>query len=142
MSLLGTGLLVVADAALGIWLGSIVFFSFIGAPTTFDVLDDDAGKVVNAIFPKYYAFGLGLGFVAFGAAVIGNATGAFDGLVAAVLAIVGVVLNGYARWVLIPKMEAAGDDAFAQYHKQSIVLNGVTMLAVAGGIVAIVAATV
>ncbi|KZN26351.1 hypothetical protein A4G99_21345 [Haladaptatus sp. R4] len=142
MSLLGTGLLVVADAALGIWLGSIVFFSFIGAPTTFDVLDDDAGQVVNAIFPKYYAFGLGLGFVAFGAAVIGNATGAFDGLVAAALAIVGVVLNGYARWVLIPKMEAAGDDAFAQYHKQSIVLNGVTMLAVAGGIVAIVAATV
>lgn len=142
MSLLGTGLLVVADAALRIWLGSIVFFSFIGAPTTFDVLDDDAGQVVNAIFPKYYAFGLGLGFVAFGAAVIGNATGAFDGLVAAALAIVGVVLNGYARWVLIPKMEAAGDDAFAQYHKQSIVLNGVTMLAVAGGIVAIVVATV
>ncbi|MGA9402318.1 DUF4149 domain-containing protein [Haladaptatus sp.] len=142
MSLLGTGLLVVADAALGIWLGSIVFFSFIGAPTTFDVLDDDAGQVVNAIFPKYYAFGLGLGFVAFGAAIIGNATGAFDGLLTAVLAIVGVVLSGYARWVLIPKMEAAGDDAFAQYHKQSIVLNGVTMLAVAGGIVAIVAGTV
>ncbi len=142
MSLLGTGLLVVVDAALGIWLGSIVFFSFIGAPTTFDVLDDDAGRVVNAIFPKYYAFGLGLGFVAFGAAIIGNAMGAFDGLVTAVLAIVGVVLDGYARWVLIPKMEKTGDDAFAQYHKQSIALNGITMLAVAGGIVAIAAGTV
>ncbi|GKZ13415.1 DUF4149 domain-containing protein [Haladaptatus sp. T7] len=136
MTLLGTGLLVVADAALGIWLGSIVFFSFIGAPTTFDVLDDDAGQVVNAIFPKYYQFGLGLGVVAFGAAVVGNAMDAFDGIVVAALALVGVAFTGYARWVLIPKMEAAGDDAFAQYHKQSVVLNGLTMLAVAGGIVA------
>ncbi len=142
MGILGTGLLVVADAALGIWLGSIVFFSFIGAPTTFDVLDDDAGQVVNAIFPKYYAFGLGLGFIAFGAAIIGNTMGAFDGLATAGLAIVGVIITGYARWVLIPKMEAAGDDAFAQYHKQSVILNGITMLAVAGGIVAIVSATV
>jgi hypothetical protein len=136
MSLLGTGLLVVADAALGIWLGSIVFFSFIGAPTTFDVLGDDAGQVVNAIFPKYYQFGLGLGFVAFGAAVVGNTLSTFDGIAVAALTLVGVVCTGYARWVLIPKMEAAGDDAFAQYHKQSILLNGLTMLAVAGGIVA------
>ncbi|EFW92457.1 hypothetical protein ZOD2009_09118 [Haladaptatus paucihalophilus DX253] len=136
MTLLGTGLLVVADAALGIWLGSIVFFSFIGAPTTFDVLDDDAGQVVNAIFPKYYQFGLGLGVVAFGAAVVGTAMDAFDGIGVAALALVGVVFTGYARWVLIPKMEAVGDDAFAQYHKQSVVLNGLTMLAVAGGIVA------
>jgi hypothetical protein len=32
-------------------------------------------------------------------------------------------------------MEEAGDDAFAQYHKQSVALNGVTMLAVAVGLV-------
>ncbi|WP_423745055.1 DUF4149 domain-containing protein (plasmid) [Haladaptatus sp. SPP-AMP-3] len=136
MTLLGTGLLVVADGALGIWLGSIVFFSFVGAPTTFDVLGDDAGQVVNAVFPKYYEFGLGLGVVAFGAAVVATAMDAFDGIVVAALALVGVAFTGYARWVLIPKMEAAGDDGFARYHKQSVVLNGVTMLAVAGGIVA------
>jgi hypothetical protein len=27
-------------------------------------------------------------------------------------------------------MDRAGDDAFAQYHKQSVALNGVTMLAI------------
>jgi len=54
-----------AVSALGVRLGSIVFFSFVAAPTTFDVLGDDAGRVVNAIFPKYYVFGAGLGVVAF-----------------------------------------------------------------------------
>ena len=138
MSLIGTALSVVVDAALGVWLGSIVFFSFVAAPTTFDVLGDDAGQVVNAIFPKYYDFGFGLGAVAFLAAVVAGTLTSFDAVLVALLAlvVVGAALDGYARWVLIPKMERAGDDAFAQYHRQSVVLNGVTMLALAGAIVA------
>jgi hypothetical protein len=138
MSLIGTALATVVDAALGVWLGSIVFFSFVAAPTTFDVLGDDAGRVVNAIFPKYYDFGFGLGAVAFVAAAAAGALTAFDAILLAllVLVVVGAALDGYARWVLIPKMERAGDDAFAEYHRQSVVLNGVTMLAVAGAIVA------
>lgn len=138
MSPLGTGLLVVADAALGIWLGSIVFFSFIGAPTTFDVLGDDAGRVVNAIFPKYYAFGELLGFTAFGAAIVAWNQGVLDSTYAfsiAVLLLIALAATIYSRSVLIPKMEEAGDDGFAQYHKRSVLLNGVMMLAVAAGLV-------
>jgi hypothetical protein len=134
MSLLETALTTIVDASLGVWLGSIVFFSFVAAPTTFDVLGDDAGRVVNAIFPKYYSFGTALGFVAFAAALLVG-VGPFEGVLLGGLALVGVALNLYARQVLIPKMEEAGDDAFAQYHKQSVALNGVTMLAVAVGLV-------
>lgn len=134
MGLLETVLTTILDASLGVWLGSIVFFSFVAAPTTFDVLGDDAGRVVNAIFPKYYSFGTALGFVAFTAALLVG-VGPFEGVLLAVLPLVGVALNLYARQVLIPKMEEAGDDGFAQYHKQSVALNGVTMLAVAGGLV-------
>jgi len=134
MSLLEIALTTVLDASLGVWLGSIVFFSFVGAPTTFDVLGDDAGQVVNAIFPKYYAFGTGLGVVASAVALVVR-VGPYDGLVLAVLPLVGVALNLYARQVLIPKMERAGDDAFAQYHGQSVALNGVTMLVVAVALV-------
>ena len=47
-----------------------------------------------------------------------------------------VVLDAYARWVLIPKMEAAGDEAFERYHGRSVALNGVTMLVVAGALLA------
>jgi len=38
-----------------VWIGSIVFFSFIGAPAIFRTLDRQAaGDVVGAIFPKYF----------------------------------------------------------------------------------------
>ena len=41
--------------SLVVWIGSIVFFSFIGAPTIFKTLDrQTAGDVVGAIFPKYF----------------------------------------------------------------------------------------
>ncbi|HEV8700511.1 MAG TPA: DUF4149 domain-containing protein, partial [Candidatus Polarisedimenticolia bacterium] len=38
--------------ALGIWVGSVVFFSFFTAPTLFGALPRDmAGRAVSAIFP-------------------------------------------------------------------------------------------
>jgi len=44
--------------SLVIWLGSIIFFSFIGAPSVFKLLSKElAGEVVSDIFPKYYAIG-------------------------------------------------------------------------------------
>ena len=44
--------------ALIIWIGSIIFFSFFGAPSIFKVLDRElAGKVVGDIFPKYWMIG-------------------------------------------------------------------------------------
>lgn len=133
MTLLVDSLTVVLVVALGVWLGAMAFFSFVAAPTTFRVLGDaDAGRVVNEIFPVYYEVGVGLGglaVVAWAAAYALGAGGTYAVVVPA-LTLVGVVLHAYARWVLVPKMEAAGDDAFATYHRQSVVLNGVTMLAV------------
>ncbi|NIQ03747.1 MAG: DUF4149 domain-containing protein [Nitrospinaceae bacterium] len=44
--------------SLVLWIGSILFFSFFAAPAVFRVLDrPQAGEVVGAIFPKYYAVG-------------------------------------------------------------------------------------
>lgn len=139
MSLAGTLLELAANAALGIWLGSIVFFSFVGAPTTFAVLDrEHAGTVVNAIFPRYYLFGIGLGLVALVAAVGRGVLGAGGAPLLGMLGAIGFGMsaNGYARWVLIPKMEAAGEEGFERYHRQSVLLNGATLVAVAGALVA------
>jgi len=128
----------VAALALGSWLGSVVFFSFVGAPTIFGTLDDDAaGRAVNAIFPRYYRFGLAAGLIAL---LAGGARGVAGGVgiaAGATLAgaLVGVAANAYALGVLIPKMEAAGEDAFARYHKQSVALNLVTMLGVVAAFV-------
>lgn len=41
-----------------IWIGSIIFFSFIAAPTIFKTLPrETAGDVVGVIFPQYYKLG-------------------------------------------------------------------------------------
>jgi len=134
-------LALVADAALGAWLGAMAFFSFVAAPRIFGVLGAaDAGRVVNDIFPRYYEVGVALGTAA---ALAGLARGATTGhgigvgtAAVAVPAAVAVATAAYARWVLIPKMDAAGDDAFQRYHRQSVLLNGVAMLAVAAALVA------
>lgn len=99
------------------------------------MLGDDAGRVVNAIFPKYYEFGEIMGFVAFGAAMALEIEGE-PLLAVGVLALVGIAANVYASRALVPKMEDAGDDGFARYHRQSVALNAVAMLAVAGALVA------
>lgn len=139
MALATTVTSLVADAALGIWLGSMVFFSFLGAPRVFRVLDDAAAaRVVNAIFPRYYVFGTALGVVAVAAGLVGGALSGFDPATWALVlaAAVGVVASAYARWVLVPKMDAAGEGAFERYHSLSVTLNGVAMLAVAAALVA------
>ena len=44
---------------LGVWVGSIIFFSFVVAPTIFRVLQpDDAAKLQRALFPMYYTVGI------------------------------------------------------------------------------------
>ncbi len=129
---------ILLDGALGAWLGTMAFFSFVGAPRAFAVFGDDAGAYVNDVFPRYYTLGVVLGTVALLAGVGVGVLGTFDVPVLAVLgsAVVAVALAAYSRWVLIPKMDAAGEDAFETYHRQSVLLNGGAMLAVAAALVA------
>ena len=128
--------------ALGVWLGSIVFFSFVAAPALFSELDEDrAGDAVNVVFPRYYVFGVAMAAVVLAVWVVGPL--AFDTaeppLAADAGVFVGAAANLYARYVLVPKMEAAGSDAFAQYHKQSVALNLVTLAGVSVALVSVTA---
>ena len=44
--------------ALVLWIGGIVFFSFIASPSIFKILPrEQAGQVVGDIFPKYHLLG-------------------------------------------------------------------------------------
>lgn len=41
-----------------VWIGTIIFFSFFGAPSIFKILEREvAGDVVGDIFPKYWMIG-------------------------------------------------------------------------------------
>jgi uncharacterized membrane protein len=45
--------------ALAVWIGSIVFWSFVAAPALFRALGpEQAGQVVRRIFPTYYLLGM------------------------------------------------------------------------------------
>lgn len=138
MSFHAAALALVVDAALGAWLGVMAFFSFVGAPRAFAVFGDRGGEYVEDVFPRYYRVGMALGNVAFVAGLALGFLAGFDVPVVVVLvaSAVGVVLFGYSLAGLIPRMEAAGEDGFERYHRQSVVLNGLAMLAVAVALVA------
>jgi uncharacterized membrane protein len=133
--------------ALGIWVGSVVFFSFFTAPTLFGALPRDlAGRAVSAIFPRYYALGAVCGAVAILAGLIlGARQPAFGRLLAYELVLLGLMTGivVYAGAVVLPQAAQARqalpalegtpgyDDAktrFDALHRRSVALNGTVLL--------------
>lgn len=124
--------------ALGIWFGSIVFLSFIMAPSVFGALDDiHAARFLRLIFPRYFKLGLGcsiitlLGLVALWLTSDG-AVGAWW-FVALGAAVTMVVLTG-SSLRLVPLINAARDSGaagaarFQQLHRWSVALNAGTLV--------------
>jgi uncharacterized membrane protein len=132
--------------ALSVWVGEIVFFSFVVAPAVFRNLPvEQAGRTVAVIFPRYYAVGLAAGVVLL-ASVLGlgaltvtrrSSWFAAAGLVAAMLA-----MTLYAATVIRPRAEVlrphlthgpapepAAQAEFDRLHRRAVQLNGLTLLA-------------
>jgi putative copper export protein len=91
------------------WIGGIAFFSFIAAPSIFHALPrDEAGKVVMAIFPKYYWEGIICGALALTTSVVLGILTRWSVLLIVRTILLGVMLVGvlYAALVLQPHMHA------------------------------------
>jgi len=130
--------------ALGYSIGAIVFFSFVVAPTVFEVLGrEQAGDVVAVIFPRYYQLGIGAAAVALATAVTfrrrspangwwtGSSIALAFGLAATLWA--GVVVEPRARQLRV-EMHAAGEGApaseeFGHVHRLAVTLNGAALVA-------------
>ena len=129
--------------ALTVWVGEIVFFSFVAAPAIFGVLGAGrAGPVVAAIFPRYYVLGGTAASVALGCAALLARRGASGWWSAAVgCLVVGVVATLWAGTVVHPRaqrlrlaIEAAGrmpgeDPEFQRAHRTAVALNVGALLA-------------
>ncbi|HZP43824.1 MAG TPA: DUF4149 domain-containing protein [Candidatus Binatia bacterium] len=130
--------------ALAVWVGEIVFFSFVGAPTIFAVLERTrAGDVTSAIFPRYYALAVACGAVAVvGAFLLGRGAvrpGLWRTAVVALLLGLGATL--WAARVVQPRaaalraaMHAAPADApvrleFGRLHRTAVLLNAGALVA-------------
>lgn len=120
---------IIADITLGIWLGSIVFFSFVGAPKIFQTLEKKkAGKVVNNIFPNYYLLGIIAGIIAAIASLVRvYLEFRIYTLITLLGCIMGIILFIYSRQNLIPKMEKYEEKQFEKIHKLSVRINGITL---------------
>ncbi len=135
-----------AGVAVSLWLGVMGGFAFIVAPAAFATLEREAaGRLVGAIFPRYYLVGVILGGLAL-VGLVGHWQGAgsraWDWLGSG-LVIVMVALTLYAWLVVLPAAHAAREamrqapaasaqaegQGFARLHRLSTILNGVVMLA-------------
>jgi hypothetical protein len=130
-------------AALGCWLGGIVFFSFFTAPAVFTVLPrHEAGQLISVIFPRYYMLGYIAGTISLLLAIYLTAVNSprmWWGVATLALAI-GLGITFYAGRVILPRadaLRAVTEDAspdpvkkaeFDSLHHNSVILNGAVLL--------------
>lgn len=141
-------MLVILSVAL--WIGPLVFFSFMVAPTVFQSLDmEQAAKFMRMMFPRYYAFQVVVvvaltGFVAV-AAGTGKAETVFHtGRGAVVPVFIGFLCAMLGRRWLTPRVNEARDlraaakpdtsefaeaqKQFSRYHRISVQVNLLAIL--------------
>lgn len=131
-------------SVISLWLGVIGFFSFFAAPTLFATLDrESAGRLVTALLPRYYLFGIVMESVALGGVLGRVALKRPREWGPLVLVLLMLALTLYSLLVLLPEAESARQAlrsapagmlseaarAFGRAHRVSVALNLLTMLA-------------
>lgn len=130
--------------SLVIWIGGIVFFSFVGAPSLFKVLPPEyAGRAVGAIFPKYYPIGYISGFVALACLSISALRTGHWPFVKMLLLIGMLTLTIYSALVTHPRVRALKEEIqiatgktdvtqlqaeFDRSHRASVINNGIVLV--------------
>mgnify|MGYP001201857083 CR=1 FL=1 len=118
---------------ISIWVGSIIFFSAIVAPTVFKSLDEkNAGVFLRAFFPKYYNFGILLGVASLALMYL---SGIIPVLNYSLFAINGLMLAfTIIGKMMIPLINNArdlgesGEKKFKILHLISVILNVITLI--------------
>jgi len=129
---------------LSVWIGEVIFFSFVVAPAIFSVLGPaPAGDVVSVIFPRYYALGIGAATVTLASALALGRRATLPRLWTATSAVVavGLLATVIAGTVVHPRAQhlraaahAAGQapsdsEPFQRAHRLAVGLNGAALLA-------------
>lgn len=132
--------------ALVVWIGGVVFFSFVTAPALFGALPRDmAGRATQAIFPLYYGLGTICGLVAVLSAATGLLRRPWPRLLVpeVILLVLMLVLTLYAWQGILPEasqtrqtIEALPEGPereiaqvrFSALHRRSVIMNGAVLL--------------
>ena len=116
---------------ISIWIGVIVFFSAIIAPTVFKTLDEKStGVFLRAFFPKYYLFAIVIGLAALALIMIFN----IEMSNILYIAIVSMTILSIISRFMIPMINNArdmgekGKQKFNRLHALSVSLNVITLV--------------
>ena len=116
---------------ISIWIGVIIFFSAIIAPTVFKTLDEkSAGVFLRAFFPKYYLFAIVIGLASLALIMIFN----IEMSNIWYIAIVSMTILSIISRFMIPIINNArdmgekGKQKFNRLHALSVSLNVITLV--------------
>lgn len=138
--------------SLVIWIGSIIFFSFVVAPTVFSALpaQDVAGTIVGRSLGALHRIGLACGVLFLAATALGTfkQSRILRGLVGVML-----LCTAFSQFRITPQMEKirfavggpiqalpakdAGRATFDRLHQTSVILEGIVLLAGVGAVAVI-----
>lgn len=117
-------------AAIGIWLGTVVSFSFVVLPTVHATLRERARELLHRLFPRYYWIGIVCGLVSLAAVSLAPVDPEFPFGERARLAfpvIVSLICTLVAQRLLLPRLSHPGTDqpppVDERLHRLSVMLN-------------------
>ena len=135
--------------SLVVWIGGIIFFSFVVAPTVFRALpaQEVAGSIVGSSLGALHRIGLTCGVVFLGATFLGRFSQA---RVLRALVVVMLLCTSFSQFRITRELEQvraavggsiqalppkdAGRAAFDRLHQISVILEGVVLLAGIGAV--------
>jgi len=135
--------------SLVVWVGGIIFFSFVVAPTAFSVLpaQEIAGVVVGQSLGVLHRIGLACGVIFLAATFLGRFR---QGKALRVLIGLMLLSTAFSQFRITPQMETiraavggpiqalprqdAGRATFDRLHKTSVILEGIVLVAGVGAI--------
>lgn len=145
------------NLVLSLWVGGITIFTFLVTPAIFNSFERDmAGKIVEKLFPGYFAYILALSVLAFILLLIMCSQFTISSFkLSMALVIIGVIINLFVAFWLHPEIrkvkqeihsiKTLADDSalrqiFGRFHAVSASLNllvladGITLLVISTGL--------
>lgn len=124
--------------ALAAWIGGMMFFSLVVAPTTFKTLaEEDAARLIRRIFPKYYLLGIvcaAAGIACVGVLLAEQSVGVLPGVLSLLLLAGAVGSNLWLRQAVLPAMNklregpaGARDGQWKSLHRLTVRLNALVL---------------
>jgi hypothetical protein len=116
--------------AVGVWLGTVVSFSFVVLPAIHGVLREQARTLLHSLFPRYYWVGVLCGLISLAAVSLAPERPDFnfgERVRLAFPVVVGLLCTLVAQRVLLPRLSQPGADAPVpideRLHRFSVMLN-------------------